>query len=57
MKWILTPGKLVFAGTVAGNEMKLKGTGTQGGPYTLVCTQQYRKARGPALPARIHGPI
>ena len=34
------PGKLTFDGTVAGDELKLNVTGTQGDKYTLVCKRQ-----------------
>lgn len=33
----IEPGKLAFEGTVAGDEMKLTMTGTQGAKYALVC--------------------
>jgi hypothetical protein len=36
----IEPGKLGFEGTVAGDEMKLNMTGTQGNKYTLVCKRQ-----------------
>ena len=36
----IDPGKLVFEGTVAGDEMKLNMTGTQGTKYSLVCKRQ-----------------
>jgi hypothetical protein len=35
-----TPGKVTYEGTVAGDEMKLNVTGTQGDKYTLVCKRQ-----------------
>ena len=31
------PGKVTFDGTVAGDELKLNVTGTQGNKYTLIC--------------------
>jgi len=34
------PGTLKFKGTVAGDEMKLAVTGTQGDQYKLVCKRQ-----------------
>ncbi|MBI4893165.1 MAG: hypothetical protein HY821_21255 [Acidobacteria bacterium] len=34
------PGKLVVEGTVAGDEMKLNVTGTQGDKYKLTCKRQ-----------------
>jgi hypothetical protein len=36
----IEPGRLVFGGTVAGNEMRLNMTGTQGTKYSLVCKRQ-----------------
>ena len=36
----IAPGKIVFAGTVSGDEMKLNVTGTQGDRYSLVCKRQ-----------------
>jgi len=33
-------GKVTYDGTVAGNEMKLNVTGTQGNKYTLTCKRQ-----------------
>ena len=33
-------GKVAYEGTVAGDEMKLKVTGTQGDKYSLVCKRQ-----------------
>jgi hypothetical protein len=36
----IDPGKLVFGGTVGGDEMKLNMTGTQGTQYSLVCKRQ-----------------
>ena len=35
-----TPGKVTYEGTVAGGEMKLNVTGTQGNKYALVCKRQ-----------------
>jgi hypothetical protein len=34
------PGKVTFDGTVAGDELKLNVTGTQGNKYTLICKRQ-----------------
>ena len=34
------PGKVMYEGTVAGDEMKLNVTGTQGNKYALVCKRQ-----------------
>ena len=34
------PGKVTFDGTVAGDELKLNVTGTQGDKYTLICKRQ-----------------
>lgn len=34
------PGTVTYEGTVAGDEMKLNVTGTQGDRYTLVCKRQ-----------------
>jgi len=34
------PGKLTFEGTVAGDEMKVNVTGTQGNKYSLICKRQ-----------------
>lgn len=34
------PGTVAFEGTVAGDEMKLDVTGTQGNKYKLVCKRQ-----------------
>ena len=34
------PGKLVFHGTVAGDEIKFNVVGTQGNSYSLVCRRQ-----------------
>ena len=31
------PGKVTYAGTVAGDELKLNVTGTQGNEYKLIC--------------------
>jgi hypothetical protein len=36
----IDPGKVTYEGTVAGDEMKLNVTGTQGNKYTLVCKRQ-----------------
>ena len=36
----IDPGKLTFEGTVAGDDMKLNMTGTQGTKYSLVCKRQ-----------------
>ena len=36
----IDPGKLTFEGTVAGDEMKLNVTGTQGDKYLLTCKRQ-----------------
>ena len=36
----IDPGKVMYEGTVAGDEMKLNVTGTQGNKYTLVCKRQ-----------------
>ena len=36
----IEPGKLAFEGTVAGDEMKLNMTGTQGTKYSLLCNRQ-----------------
>jgi major membrane immunogen (membrane-anchored lipoprotein) len=36
----IDPGKVTYDGTVAGDEMKLKVTGTQGNEYSLVCKRQ-----------------
>jgi len=36
----IAPGTLTFEGTVAGDEMKLDVTGTQGNKYKLVCKRQ-----------------
>jgi hypothetical protein len=36
----IDPGTLVFEGTVAGDEMKLNMTGTQGAKYSVVCKRQ-----------------
>ena len=36
----IDPGKVTYEGTVAGSEMKLNVTGTQGNKYTLVCKRQ-----------------
>jgi hypothetical protein len=36
----INPGKVTYRGTVAGDEMKLNVTGTQGNQYTLVCKRQ-----------------
>ena len=36
----ISPGKLIFKGTVAGDEMKLNVVGTQGDNYVLVCKRQ-----------------
>ncbi len=33
-------GKVTFAGTIAGDEMKLNVTGTQGDKYALICKRQ-----------------
>ena len=34
------PGKVTYDGTVAGDELKLNVTGTQGNKYVLVCKRQ-----------------
>ena len=34
------PGKVIYDGTVAGEELKLNVTGTQGNKYVLVCKRQ-----------------
>ncbi len=36
----IEPGKIAYEGTVAGDEMKLKVTGTQGNQYALLCKRQ-----------------
>jgi hypothetical protein len=36
----IDPGKVTYEGTVAGEEMKLNVTGTQGTEYTLTCKRQ-----------------
>src|SRR4051812_4839820 len=36
----IDPGKVSYEGVVAGDEMKLNVTGTQGDKYTLVCKRQ-----------------
>jgi hypothetical protein len=36
----IDPGKVTYEGTVAGDEMQLNVTGTQGNKYTLVCKRQ-----------------
>ena len=36
----IDPGTVKYVGTVAGDEMKLNVTGTQGTKYTLVCRRQ-----------------
>lgn len=36
----ISHGKVVYKGTVAGDEMKLNVTGTQGDQYKLVCKRQ-----------------
>jgi osmotically-inducible protein OsmY len=36
----IDPGKVAYEGTVAGDEMKLRVTGTQGNQYTLTCKRQ-----------------
>jgi hypothetical protein len=36
----IEPGRLTFEGTVAGDEMKLNVTGTQGDKYLLICKRQ-----------------
>jgi hypothetical protein len=36
----IDPGKVTYEGTVAGDEMKLNVTGTQGNKYTLVCKRE-----------------
>lgn len=38
----LGPGKVTFDGSVAGDELKLNVTGTQGNKYTLTCKRQAR---------------
>jgi hypothetical protein len=34
------PGKVMYEGTVTGDEMKLNVTGTQGDKYSLICKRQ-----------------
>jgi len=36
----IAPGKVLYEGTVSGDEMKLNVTGTQGDKYVLVCKRQ-----------------
>lgn len=36
----IDPGKVTYAGTVAGDEMKLNVVGTQGTKYSLTCKRQ-----------------
>jgi hypothetical protein len=36
----IDPGKVTYEGTIAGDEMKLNVTGTQGDKYTLVCKRK-----------------
>ena len=36
----IDPGKVTYEGTVAGDEMKLNVTGTQGNKYLLICKRQ-----------------
>ena len=36
----IEPGKVTYEGTVAGDEMKLNVTGTQGDKYSLICKRQ-----------------
>ena len=36
----IDPGTVAYEGSVAGNEMRLNVTGTQGHKYTLICKRQ-----------------
>ena len=36
----IEPGKVTYEGTVAGDEMRLNVTGTQGNKYKLICKRQ-----------------
>jgi hypothetical protein len=42
----IDPGKVVYEGTVSGDEMKLNVTGTQGNKYELICKREKRARSG-----------